>query len=408
MRSKPIRQMSAQKVVIIGHSYSSRLSLIRSVAEAGCEIIVIATSGIKARKKPIDCYSKYVSQMYYCSRGDIESLIGLLKTKCSDPNQKTIIIPDGDDVVAAIDTHKEELQEHFLFPHIVNEPCSCVFWMDKSNQKRLAVSEGLNVANGVVVDIQDGHYLIPEGIQYPCYCKPLATVNGGKGGMRKCESADELIASLDEIVCYKSPNIKVLVEDYKEIETEYALLGFSDGSQVIIPAILEFSAVSKQHKGIALKGKVVPTDGFEDLVSRFKQYVLAMGFVGVFDIDFYKSGGVFYFCEMNLRFGGSGYAITKLGVNLPAMLVDHFCGKAIKGMNAVIRESADYINERMCIDDWDAGCMSYADCKRLIETSTIRFVPDAQDRAPERAFQRMVIKKRCRKALKGVLKLIHS
>ena len=393
----------AQKVVIIGHSYSSRLSLIRSVAEAECEVIVIATSGTKVRKKPIDCYSKYVSQMYYCSRGNIESLVMLLKTKCFDPNQKTIIIPDGDDVVAAIDTHKEELQEHFLFPHIVNEPCSCVFWMDKSNQKRLAVSEGLNVANGVVVDIQDGHYLIPEGVLYPCFCKPLSTVNGGKGGMRKCESADELIASLDEIVRYKSPNIKVLVEDYKEIETEYALLGFSDGSRVIIPAILEFIAVSKQHKGIALQGKVVPTDGFDNLVDKFKQYVLAMGFVGVFDIDFFKSGGVFYFCEMNLRFGGSGYAITKLGVNLPAMLVSLFSGKAIKDMNTVIRESADYINERMCIDDWDADCMSYTDCKRLIESSAIRFIPDALDRAPERAFQRMVVKKRCRKAIKSII-----
>ena len=38
-----------QKVVIIGHSYSSRLSLIRSVAKIGCEVSVIVLTGYKSR-----------------------------------------------------------------------------------------------------------------------------------------------------------------------------------------------------------------------------------------------------------------------------------------------------------------------------------------------------------------------
>ena len=37
----------AQKVVVIGHSFSSRLSIIRSIAQIGCEITVIVMTGLK-------------------------------------------------------------------------------------------------------------------------------------------------------------------------------------------------------------------------------------------------------------------------------------------------------------------------------------------------------------------------
>lgn len=57
------------KVVIIGHGYSSRLAVIRSVGQIGCEVTVIVMTSYKRdgrtlnTKKPIDCYSKYVSHV---------------------------------------------------------------------------------------------------------------------------------------------------------------------------------------------------------------------------------------------------------------------------------------------------------------------------------------------------------
>ena len=60
--------MGRQKVVIIGHGYTSRLGIIRSLASSGCEIIVVSMvfHGRMGRflrfegGKPIDCCSKYV------------------------------------------------------------------------------------------------------------------------------------------------------------------------------------------------------------------------------------------------------------------------------------------------------------------------------------------------------------
>ena len=395
------------KVVIIGHGYLSRLSLVRSVAEIGCDVTVIVMTsqfeGKQPSQKPIDCYSKYVSHYYYCVRKDKDALVSLLLDKCADPLQKVILIPDGDDVVAAIDNNKDRLKEHFLFPHIDKEPSSMEYWMEKTHQKQLAKEIGLNVTNATIVEIKDGQYTIPSDLQYPVFPKPLATMNGGKGGMRRCDNAKELSKALDYIINTRSRNTKVMVEDYKQIETEYALLGFSDGKEVVIPGVLQFLAVSKAHPGIALQGKVVPVNGFEELVEKFKALVLRIGFVGVFDVDFFKSESLFYFCELNLRYGGSGYAITKMGVNLPAMMVKSFMGEPIDNMAKSIGGKAVYVNDKMCFDDWNNGKISFKDYKNYLKNSDIRFICDEHDRFPEREYMRKFRERAVVNLLKSIL-----
>lgn len=395
------------KVVIIGHSYSSRLSLIRAVAQIGCEVAVVVMRQPKDENstpvKPIDCYSKYVSRVYYCVRRERDSLVSFLLEKCVDPNQKVVLIPDGDDVVATIDNNKDKLKAHFLFPHIAKEPSSMEYWMEKTHQKQLAKEIGLNVTNATIVEIKDGQYNIPSDLPYPVFPKPLATMNGGKGGMRRCDNPKELSEALDFIINFRTRDTKVLIEDYKEIDTEYALLGFSDGKEVIIPGVLQFLKVSKKNMGIALQGKVIPVNGMEDLLEKFKQLVLAIGFVGVFDVDFYKSEGKYYFCELNLRYGGSGYAITKMGVNLPAMMVRHFYGESIETMNKTFAGEAVYVNERMCLDDWDYGYISYKEYRKYIKTADIRFIPDAKDTLPEKVYNRVIMKRLPFNTLKRII-----
>lgn len=401
----------AQKVVIIGHSFSSRLSIIRSVAQIGCDITVIVMTGFKRDgktindKKPIDCYSKYVRNVYYCLRTAKETLIQILLNHCADSQQKVVLIPDSDDTVVAIDNNRERLKDFFLFPHIIHQSGNLEYWMDKTHQKELAREVGLNTADLLqVIEIIDGRYDIPSGLTYPCFSKPLATMNGGKGGMRCCNDEKELADALDYIIIqYKIKDVKVLIEDYKEIEQEYALLGFSNGKEVVIPAILRFLSVSKHNKGIARQGVVMPIDGFDELVDRFKQLILRIGFVGVFDIDFYESGGEFYFCEANLRFGGSGYAITKMGVNLPAMMVKYLTGEPIEEMNKYISGTAIYANERMCMDDWSYGYISKKEYHRILDGSDIRFIPDDNDPLPEQVYQKKIRTMRFKKAIKQLL-----
>ena len=306
-----------QKVVIIGHGYTSRLAVIRSVAQIGCEITVIVMAGNKRfckrlnTKKPIDCYSKYVSRVHYCYYHDEQGLIQLLLEKCTDLQQKVIIIPDSDFAAAVIDKNQKRLKANFLFPHIHYKSGAVVEWMDKWRQKCLAADLGLNVVPSKIIKIENRQFIIPDGIKYPCFTKPLATIVGGKQIQERCDNETELKEVLRK-AC-DITDMSVLVEDYVQIETEYAVSGFSDGYEVIIPGVIQILDLAKGfHFGVARRGKIMPINGFEELLGKFKQFVLKVGYVGVFDIDFYKNGSQLFFDELNLRIGGSMYSCTKM------------------------------------------------------------------------------------------------
>lgn len=399
--------MNKQKVVVIGISYSSRLCLVRSLARVGYEVSVIQITGESSSgrgyRKPYDAYSKYVKALYCCHK-DREELLSILKNiKDKDESQKIVLIPDCDFSVSAIDSLHNQLKDYFLFPNIRLEQGEVIAWMDKVRQKELAMQVGLHVAGATIISIQDGKYIIPENISYPCFPKPLTSAVGGKGGMVRCDNQTQLRSALDKIVAERVSTLDVMVEDYKEIETEYAVVGLSDGEHVVIPGIITLLSVSRSHKGIANRGQISPIMGFESLIEKFRQFVIAVGFVGMFDIDFYQADGTYFFGELNLRFGGSGYAAIRRGVNLPVMLVKHLTGESIEGMQQEVKTSAYYTNERMCLDDYASGCITHQEYKYFLKNADIRFVYDKDDPKPYRQFQKGYRIVQIKKIIKRVL-----
>ena len=402
--------MNKKKVVIIGHGFTSRLAVIRSVAQIGCEVTVIVMTQFKKggktlrTKKPIDCYSKYVSHIFYCLASDEEALINLLLENCKDRQQKVVIIPDSDFSAATIDKYQERLKDYFLFPHIHHTPGEIAVWMQKPKQKDLAQKIGLNVVNGNVVSITNHHYVIPNDVKYPCFTKPFATKIGGKRLFRKCENETTLREALD-YAGNLHENIQLLIEEYKHIDKEYAVVGFSDGKEVIIPGIIQMIAMAHGgHFGVTCQGKIMPTKGFEELISKFKTMVLEIGFVGLFDIDFYESNDKLYFCELNLRFGGSGYALTKMGVNLPGMMVKALYGENTDNMQKCILDEAIFANERMCLDDWYMSFITDKVFHQIMKSSDIYFIKDNSDEGPQKAFKREYFRILAKRFLKRMLR----
>lgn len=382
-----------QEVVVIGHGTTSRLGVVRSLSGMGLSISVIVLTykkknGKLETRRPFDCYSKYIDRVYYHYSKDGEGLISLLKNCCRDPEQKVILLPDSDFSAAVIDDHLAELEESFLLPNIHHTPGEIRKWMNKSLQKHAAKEVGLLVTDSVVVQLENERIHIPDSITYPCFTKALATIDGGKRLFRRCDNKEELSQHLKQIALTQGSGISVLVEDYKVIDSEYAVLGFSDGDKVCIPGVIRFLQNTKSHFGIAMTGEVLPADGFESLLSLFKKLVLKIGFVGVFDIDFFKSGSQFFFVEINFRFGGSGYAITKSGVNLNKMLVQHLRGDRVDNMDQRISTHSTFVNERMCNEDWCRGFITKQQYESMLNDADIRFVPVDDDPLPAEVFER--------------------
>ena len=395
-----------QKVVVIGHGFTSRLGIIRSLGKAGYDVTVIVVvvdmrKGKPDLTAPVDSYSRYVDKVYYCLP-DGELLIKLLLDKCLDKEQKTVVIPDSDFAAAVIDRNQRRLEAHFLFPHINHIPGAVVEWMDKARQKDAALHVGLDTAAGRVIHVTSGNYEIPAGITFPCFVKPLVTLVGAKTGVGKCCTEEELRISIERMI-RRSADVSVLVEEYIDIHQEYSLVGVSDGKTVCIPGILKMeSFASGAHYGVAKRGKIVPLSGYEAVVERFKSLVINTGFAGIFDIDFFESWGVFFFCEMNFRCGGSGYAYTQSGVNLPQMFVQSMLGEPLEE-NARIEDTAVFVNERMCLDDWYSGFISTREFKSVSKNCDISFIVDKEDPLPEKAFRRMVRRKALKRMVKRIL-----
>ena len=376
-----------QRVIVIGHGYSIRLGVIRAVAQLGCEVTVIHVRSFETGfpAKPIDAYSRYVKEVLYFNRQEgVEGLVNLLMEKCAVAGQPPVIIPTSDFSALAVDN--EEIKKQFSVPFINHEINSIDYWMDKAHQKALALSIGLSTANSVVVERGGDGFLIPDSIKYPCFTKPVSSFGAGKRCQQRCNNHEELKSVL--AIADKYDITKVLVEDFININHEYAVLGYSDGKKVVIPGVIKFLKESKRHRGVAMVGEVLPIAGFEDLIGKFADFIRQMGFVGIFDIDFLESNGVFYFDEMNIRPGGSGMAILKAGVNLPAMFVKAMCGESTDDMAQEVTHAAIFVNEKMALDDFAEGHMSFREYKRLLALADILFIKDVADVAPYNEFEK--------------------
>ena len=133
-----------------------------------------------------------------------------------------------------------------------------------------------------------------------------------------------------------------------------------------------------------------------------EEFVRKSVFVGLFDIDFDRSEGLYFFGELNLRIGGSGFAIIKSGINLPEMLVRNLMGKSLEGMKKEITTQSTYTNERICIENWYAGFLTHREFFSIFRCRGISALSCKQDRHPEFIFWMKAIKKLFLPRKKGI------
>ena len=390
-----------QKVIVIGRNYTSRLGMIRAVGLAGYDVAVIKTNRYPILED-IDAYSKYVKEYYYAKEPNRDELISVILSLKSEKG-KTILIPVDDFAASTIDENIDLLKADFLFPNIRMEQGAVNRLMDKNYQKLLARQAGLNVAEGWVVNIENHQYTLPNDIKYPVFPKPQISFKGNKSCMRKCNNERELRNVLDNVA--KVRDCPMLLEQYSEITKEYALLGFSDGKEVIIPAMIQMlESGSGGHHGVTLKGKIFNPDDFV-FINQLKQFMQSLHFCGLFDIDAYESNGKLYFNELNLRFGASGYAMTNSGINLPDCFIKHLTGRGQTTEIYKVNEAV-FVNEKVAYDDFYNGFISLSKYKKYLKDGNFGFIKSDDDPKPYNMFisQNFSFKKRLKREIKYLLR----
>lgn len=84
------------------------------------------------------------------------------------------------------------------------------------------------------------------------------------------------------------------------------------------------------------------------------------------------------------------------------MFVNYLQNLDFSEMKRQIEDSAFYVNERMCMSDWDAGLISMKQCHEKISSASITFVNDKDDTGPQRAMKKELVRMRIKKAIKRI------
>jgi hypothetical protein len=227
-------------------------------------------------------------------------------------------------------------------------------------------------------------YLIPDEVTYPCFTKPVESYTSPmKALLRRCDNKEQLLNVLQSIPPEYQKDI--LIEEYHPIDKEYAVLGLSLGDHSIIPAFIQMDS---SMNGVTATGSVHPMSQLPEMEAVLSRFMASTHLTGLFDIDLYESEGKTYFNELNVRYGASGFAVTKGVVNLPEVFIRHLLGEPEDCHIPSSFPIQTFANEKICFDMLYEGLIGYRQYKQWLNNADIRFIHQPDDPEPTRMFEK--------------------
>ena len=377
--------------VVLSRNYSTGLSVIRSLGTAGYTVDLVASaphegaSEFISKSRFIRNYREVVARKV--KDEDDPDLVAALKEYEGVWPSKPVLIAADDYTAAVADLHKDELSGIFLMPGIVGgEPGSLVRAMDKSVQGEIARRVGIKTPLEWVVSLREDDIVIPEEMVYPCYVKPLGSINGYKQEMARADDRDQLLTHLLKLQeSYR--NRSVLVQEFVNIETEYDLEGVAMDQEIVLPGMIWKEYVAQYDKGVPLYGNLYPLDRFGDFMEKVYTFLREFRYFGMFDLGFNIVDGEIWFNELNLRSGGTNYVYFESGCNLSEIFLKAALGEEISPEETGVKEfGKKYLYEKVAWDDYFKKNITREELDSMIENADIHIMVNDYDPEPGNIF----------------------
>ena len=374
--------MSAKNAIVMGSNYSTTLGVIRSLGEAGYDVYLYAVTS-KHNAIKTASLSKYVKQTIQHHDHDDRVIVEELIRSFSKL-ENAVILPADDYTSVLLGRNQEMLKKYFRIPYVDHEQYTVEYLMNKANQNMIAGNFGIKSAECWKVQYQDGGYDLPENIQFPCFIKPLASIQGGKNGMVCANNMSELKKQLS-VFAQSSVRADVLLQRYLNIEEEYSMSGICTGDRVIIPALLTKICISKRKPGVTVLGRVDPIDRIGGLKDKLYSMLGSFHFYGLFDLELFLCDGTYYFNEINFRSSSVCYVLTEAGMNLPAAIADYLrIGKV--PVEHTVNFGKVFISEKPAYEECSIGSISKQELKSYLEQADYHIMHAESDPLPEKYF----------------------
>ncbi len=386
-----------KRAVLIGHNWNSILGIARALGKKGYEVGAIRT-GIKHKGNPLnrigttpEAKSRYIKKYILADSLEPDDIVHILVSEFGNTETKAVLFPVDDVSAIIIDENMNSLKQYFFMPNVNDTQGGVYRLMDKQLQKELAASSGLKVAEGWKITVENSNYSIPGKISYPCYAKADIPFHGRKSVMKKCESREELDLLLSNIANQHDKCV-MLVEKYIPVEKEYCVVGLCDKMRVCIPDIIDEVVLGHGvQAGVTGYGRVLDPVRIPELKAKLTLFLTKLDFQGLFTIDILESEGEYYFCELNLRIGGSGIAVLAAGCDLVGKMAEILSGNHPELVDEKCEEIS-FVSERPLLNDYAMGIISWKQYKSFLNQADFRFVYDINDRKPYNNYKIFVLR----------------
>ena len=400
--------MKSITTIVLGWNYSTSLGVVRSLGMAGYTVDLYFVAKTVGSSR-ITASSKYLRRVAEHIGRDDDAIIAELENIYSNEDGQCILIPTDDYTSSLIDRYHRRLSSKFLTPFAGDEEDGAITrLMDKSLQAEKASSFGLRTIRYEKVFLPEaGKIQIPVGVEYPCFVKPLVSLDGRKTEMRKDDSETELREHLEMMRAHWS-NRTVIVQEFIDIEEEYSISGLCLDQTIILPALLKRLYVGKHERGVTIVGKLVPLEENIPFANQIRAFLKSLHYTGLFCIDLVRSKDTIYFSEINLRSAGSLYGFVKAGANLPSVFVKHLLGMPWDEKETQVTFGKTFFYDKVGWEDLILGFCSRKEFNTYLKTSDYTFMKDDEDPKPGRVLYRQLERqyylKRIKKYISAILK----
>ncbi|MBI5136193.1 MAG: carbamoyl-phosphate synthase large subunit [Nitrospirae bacterium] len=172
---------------------------------------------------------------------------------------------------------------------------------DRERFNKLVEELGLLQPTGAVATSVEQAVRVAEGIGYPVMVRP-SYVLGGRA-MEIVYDADSLLGYMDRAV-KASPEHPVLIDQYLAEATEVDVDAVGDGSRVVVAGIMEHIEEAGVHSGdsaCSLPPFSLKADIVTEIARQTREIGVALGVVGLMNVQFAVKGGQVFIIEVNPR-----------------------------------------------------------------------------------------------------------
>ena len=380
-------------IIVLSGNYSTGLGLVRSLGSAGYYVDII--SAVKRKgSSVIASSSRYVRRsdevlLTSDEETDRRNILDKLKGYRTEDGLLKVLIPADDRMSNLLDHAKNDLSKDFIIAGTTEEGGKPLgYLMDKAVQGRYAKEIGLKRPEEWILDLE-GSQDIPEDIIFPCFIKPLKSIEGNKTEMSRADDLDQLRDRLKKLSAEDSHR-SVLVQRFLEIDKEYDIGGICVGDQVIIPGMIEKTRVAQFERGVTLAGRMISCDPLGETLDKITELMKSFKYTGLFDLELILSKGELYLNEINFRAGGPNYSYTLNGTDLPALLVKGMLGGEIRPQDVSFTEGKTFVYEKVAWEEYIQGFMTRKELYAVISGADMKLLDNMDDPVPGKIFSRKI------------------